>query len=132
MKRSYVTKAKTILSSAAIIFTVVYFTILAFSNLISETEQAITLKNSFVILAFSLILSALDLIFSVKNMNFVIKIALHFISVFISTAVISLLAGYNFGHRAYLMVFIFIFIYALICPFYILIGRKYKKHLEMR
>ncbi len=116
-----------ILIPSAVIFTAVYFLILCFANLTSQTEQAITLKNSAVLLLFALLLSLCDLIFSHKKLSFVLKIALHFAAVFASAALVSKLAGYDFTGRAYLMIILFIFVYALICPFYILIGKKHKQ-----
>ena len=119
--------SKKILVPSAVIFTVVYFLILCFANLTSDTPQAITLKNSAVIYFFAVLLSLCDLIFSHKKLNFALKITLHFASVLTSAFVVSSLAGYDFTGRAYLMVILFIFVYALICPFYVLIGKKYKK-----
>lgn len=119
--------SRKILIPSSVIFTTVYFIILCFSNLASKTEQAITLKNSAVILLFALLLSLCDLIFSHKKLSFILKIVFHFAAVFASAALISKLAGYDFTGRAYLMIILFIFVYALICPFYILIGKKYKK-----
>ena len=116
-----------ILIPSAVIFTAVYFLILCFANLTSQTEQAITLKNSAVLLLFALLLSLCDLIFSHKKLSFVLKIALHFAAVFASAALVSKLAGYDFTGRAYLMIILFIFVYALICPFYIIIGKKHKQ-----
>ena len=120
--------SKKILTPSCAIFTSVYFLILCFANLTSKTEQAITLKNSAVILLFALLLSLCDLIFAHKKMNLILKIVFHFAAVFASAAFISKLAGYDFTGRAYLMIILFIFVYALICPFYILIGKKYKQN----
>ena len=119
--------SKKILIPSSVIFTTVYFIILCFSNLASNTEQAITLKNSAVIFLFALLLSLCDFIFAHKKLSFILKLILHFAAVFTSAALISGLAGYDFTGRAYLMIILFIFVYALICPFYILIGKKYKE-----
>ncbi len=118
--------SKKLLNNSAVIFTVIYFLILCFANLTSDTQQAITLKNSAVIYLFSLLLSSCDLIFALKKMKFPLKIALHFAAVLLSTVIASAFAGYDFGYRAYLMLMIFILVYAIICPLYILIGKKHK------
>ena len=123
---SYISKK--ILTPSAVIFTVIYFLILCFANLTSETEQAITLKNSAVIYLFSLFLSSCDLIFDHRKIKFALKVVLHFFAVFISTVIVSALAGYDFGYRAYLMIMIYVLAYAMICPLYILIGKKYPKN----
>ncbi|MBE6608008.1 MAG: DUF3021 family protein [Ruminococcaceae bacterium] len=119
--------SRKILVPSAVIFTAVYFLILCFANLTSDTQQAITLKNSAIIYLFAVLLSSCDLIFAHKKLSFALKVVCHFVLTLVSTVAVAALAGYDFTYRAYLMLIIFIFVYALISPLYILIGKKHKK-----
>ena len=119
--------SRKVLIPSAVIFTAVYFLILCFANLTSNTEQAITLKNSVLLYILAILISSCDLIFLHKKLSFFFKVVCHFALTLVSTGIVAALAGYDFTYRAYLMLIIFIFLYALICPFYILIGKKYKK-----
>ena len=120
--------SKKIVTPSCAIFTAVYFLIFCFANLTNKTEQVITLKKSAVILLFALLLSVCDLIFSHKKLSFALKVVCHFFLTLVSTMIVAAFAGYDFTYRAYLMLIIFIFVYAVICPFYILIGKKYPKN----
>ena len=118
--------SKKLINNSAVIFTVTYFLILCFANLTSDTQQAITLKNSALLYLFALLIASCDFIFANQKMKLALKIAIHFVATLISTAAVAAFAGYDLGYRGYLMLMIFILAYAIICPIYVLVGKKYK------
>ena len=118
---------KKVLASSCGIYTVIYFLFLLLSAAMGTMTPAIPLRNSAILYLFSLMLAASDLIFESKRMKLFVKILAHFGATLVSTLITLGLIGYSLGYRTILLSFIFLFLYALICPIYILIGRKHKK-----
>ena len=119
--------AKKILSSTAVVYTVLYFIFLCFSRLVGVIDPAIHLRNSAILLFFAFLLTLCDLIFTVPGIHFILKLLIHFVCVLLSTIIATTLAGYDFSYKATLMFFVFMIIYIIFCIPYVLIGKKYKK-----
>ncbi len=123
-------KTRNILSVSCVIFTAVYFFILVFSGLTGTITPAIPLKNSLIVLLLSILLVSCDMIFEIRKTSFIIKLLIHFAATMVSLLACAGLAGYSLSYKTPVMLFVFIFLYALICPFYILIGKKHKKGIK--
>ncbi len=120
-------QTKKTLSVSCAIFTVIYFFILIFSGLTGTITPAIPLKNSLIVFLLSLLLASCDMIFEIRKINFALKLLIHFAATLVSLLVSAGLAGYSLSYKTPVMLFVFIFLYAFICPIYILAGKKHKK-----
>ncbi len=125
--KKYWSIAKKTLSNACAIFSVLYFLLLILSGAMGTLVPAIPLKNSAILFLFAICLCVCDLIFEIVKIKFAVRVLCHFFATLLSALICLGLAGYSLGHRTPVMVFVFLFIYAISSPLYILIGKKRKK-----
>ena len=92
---------------------------------------ALPLRNSAILFLFALELCACDLIFDAKKMKFPIKVLCHFFATFLSALTCLGIAGYSLGYKTPIMIFVFLFLYAISAPVYILLGKKHKKGVKV-
>lgn len=123
----YLSKTKKILLNSCAVFSVLYFLFLLLSGAMGTLIPALPLKNSAVLFLFSFEICVCDLIFDTKKMKFAVKLLCHFFAVLLSALTCLGIAGYSLGYKTPIMIFVFLFIYALCAPVYILLGRKHKK-----
>ncbi len=119
--------ARKILASSCAVFTVIYFFILIFSGLTGTITPAIPLKNSLIVFLLSLLLAICDKIFELVKLNFFLRLLSHFAATLASLLACAGLAGYSLNYKTPVMLFVFCFLYAIICPIYIFAGKKHKK-----
>lgn len=125
--KKYLSKTKKILASSCAVFTVLYFFILVFSGLTGTITPAIPLKNSLILFLLALLLAACDLIFEIGKLSFVLRLLAHFAATLASVFVCAGIAGYSLNYKTPVMLFVFFFLYAVICPIYVFAGKKHKK-----
>lgn len=128
--KKYLSKAGKILSSSCAVFTVTYFFILFFSGLTGTITPAIPLKNSLIVLLLALLLSLCDMIFDAARLHFALRLLAHFMATLASLLICAGLAGYSLNYKTPVMLFVFLFLYAVIAPIYIFAGKKHKKGLK--
>lgn len=123
----YLRMIKKILLGTCAVFTVLYFLFTLMSGAVGNLHPTLPLRNSAVLLLFALELCLCDLIFEITKIKFFVKVLCHFSATLVSAMISLGVAGYSLGPRTLILVFVFLFVYAIVSPIYILVGKKHKK-----
>lgn len=110
---------------AALIYTVLSFTILVIVNLMDSSKPAISISTAGMLLLLSVMISICNLIFALRQFTILTRVLMHFPATLIVTAATMLLnSDYDLTVNSMVLVLVFAVLYALIVPPVLLIGNK--------